>query len=155
GFLAAMDRRFQAGAAAVQGYYGVRQAFDSTPSALRYCALACRHHARPLGRNAIGGSCGLFGNGMAFRRDVIETREWTDHLVEDMEFQLELLLAGVTVEYEPEAEVEAEMPTTFAASVTQHQRWETGRAQIARQYLPRLFQRLVKPGPARRVAVAD
>jgi hypothetical protein len=154
-FLAAIDRRIQRGAHAVQGYYGVRDAFESTPAALRYSALACRHHLRPVARNAIGGSCGLFGNGMAFRRDIIVNRDWTAHLVEDMEFQLELLLAGVTVDYEPAAKVEAEMPHTFAASETQHRRWETGRAQIVRAYLPRLLRRLHRPAEANRVAVAD
>ena len=155
GFLSALDRRFQGGSEAVQGYYSVREAFDSPPAALRFCALACRHYARPIGRNAIGGSCGLFGNGMAFRRDVVVDRQWTAHLVEDMEFQLELLLAGITVDFEPDAEVEAEMPHTFSASVTQHQRWERGRIEIVRTYLPRLLGRLARPAPARRAAVVD
>jgi 1,2-diacylglycerol 3-beta-glucosyltransferase len=155
GFLRAFDRRLRAGAVAVQGNYGVREAFESTPAALRYCALACRHHARPLARTAIGGSCGLFGNAMAFRRDLVLDRRWTDHLVEDMEFQIELLLDGTHVEYEPDARVEAEMPHTFAASVSQHQRWEVGRVDMARRFVPRLLRRLVRPGPPTKVAVAD
>lgn len=155
GFLAAIDRRFRAGARAVQGNYGVRDPFATSATAIRWCALACRHHLRPLARTAIGGSCGLFGNGMAFDRDLVARRQWTAHLVEDMEFQLDLLLDGVMVEYERDAGVVAEMPRTLAASVTQHQRWERGRIQIARSHGPVLLRRLVRPWPARRVAVLD
>ncbi len=152
-FLRVMDRRFVDGAVAVQGFYGVRDAFTSTPATLRYCALAARHHLRPIARTAFGGSCGLFGNGMAFRRDLIVDREWTDHLVEDMQFQLELLHAGVRVQYEPLAQVEAEMPHTFANSVTQHQRWERGRFSLITTSVPRLARQVVS-GP-HRAAAAD
>lgn len=155
GFLSALDRRFRDGALAVQGNYSVREAFGSAPAALRYCALACRHHLRPLGRTAIGGSCGLFGNGMAFRSDILKGRQWSAHLVEDLAFQVELLLGGVVVGYEPEAKVAAEMPHTLAGSVTQHQRWELGRLQVLRRYTPPLVRRLVDPQGLNRVAVAD
>ena len=72
GFLAAMDAAFaDEDVAVAQGFYGVRETEESPAAALRYAALACRHHLRPLGRTRLGGSSGLFGNGMAFRRDVI------------------------------------------------------------------------------------
>jgi cellulose synthase/poly-beta-1,6-N-acetylglucosamine synthase-like glycosyltransferase len=154
-FLSAIDRAFVDGAVAVQGYYGVRRAFESVPSSLRFCALAARHHLRPSARCAIGGSCGLFGNGMAFRRELLADRPWRAHLVEDMQFQLDLLFKGVLVRYVPEARVEAEMPNTFAASVTQHQRWEQGRRQIVRQYWPRLVTAIVRGRPMKRVAATD
>lgn len=154
-FLRVLDRRFQRGSVAVQGFYGVREAFESTPATLRYCALAARHHCRPLARTTIGGSCGLFGNGMAFSRELVVSREWSAHLVEDLEFQLELLLEGVRVDYEPEARLEAEMPHTFAASVTQHQRWEVGRFDLIRRFVPSLLTRVVRPGRTGRVAALD
>ena len=160
-FLRALDGRFADGAVAVQGQYLVRDAFQSTATALRFCSLTSRHHARPLARNAIGGSCGLFGNGMAFTRDIVAMRRWTSHLVEDMEFQLELLLAGVLVDYEPLAQLEAEMPDSFDASVTQHRRWELGRLDMVRRYAPQLGRAMItgrSPDTARevgRVAAAD
>ncbi len=137
-FLLALDERFRHGAVAVQGQYLVRDAFQSASTALRFCSLSSRHHARPLARTAVGGSCGLFGNGMAFTRDIVAERRWTSHLVEDMEFQLQLLLAGVLVEYEPRARLEAEMPTTLSGSVTQHRRWELGRLDIVGRFAPQL-----------------
>ena len=154
-FLRMLDRRFRSGAVVVQGRYGVRDAFESPPAALRYCALACRHHLRPLARTAIGGSCGLFGNGMAMTRQLAMSRQWTDHLVEDMEFQVELFLSGIRVEYEPEAAVEAEMPHTYASSASQHERWELGRIDIARRYVPRLARQMVARKQHNRLATGD
>ncbi len=83
--------------------------------AFRFAALACRHHLRPLGRTRLGGSCGLYGNGMMFTRSLFEGRRWTGHLVEDAELQNELLLDGHLVTYVPDAVVWAEMPHTLVA----------------------------------------
>ena len=46
----------------------------SPAAGLRAAALACRHHLRPLGRTALGASCGLYGNGMAFAAAVLRGR---------------------------------------------------------------------------------
>src|SRR6201988_4496592 len=94
-FLKAVTVRMEAGERVVQGPYRVRAPGASTASALRAAALALRHHLRPLGRTTLGGSCGLFGNGMAFATEVLRDREWSDHLTEDLELQNELLLGGV------------------------------------------------------------
>lgn len=155
GFLTEMDRQFRAGEVVVQGSYEVNDAFTSAATAMRWCALACRHHLRPLGRTTIGGSCGLFGNGMAMTSELALRREWSGHLVEDMEFQLELLLDGISVAYAPRARVFAEMPNTLAGSVTQHQRWERGRVQLVFSHGPRLVRRLFAPQRSRRIAFID
>jgi 1,2-diacylglycerol 3-beta-glucosyltransferase len=155
GFLAALDRAFAAGATAAQGHYGVRDPDSSAAVALRYAAIACRHHLRPLARNRLGASSGLYGNGMAFRSDMLRGRRWTNHLVEDAEFQMELLFDGCLVTYVPDAVVRAEMPTTFAAATSQNERWELGRLQLARRFVPRLFASVICGGRAPRRAYVD
>jgi len=142
GFLRAMDRALAAEADAAQGFYGVRDIGGSTAAALRYAALACRHHLRPLGRTRLGGSSGLYGNGMVFRRELMAQRRWSGHLTEDMEFQMDLLLDGVKVAYVPDALLEAEMPDNLASATTQNERWELGRIQMAKRYLPTLLSRV-------------
>ena len=155
GFLDAMDRAFCSGATVAQGFYSVRNPGESTPTGIRYAALACRHHLRPLGRCRLGASCGLYGNGMAFRRDVLRRHRWSGHLVEDAEFQMELLLAeGTLVRYVPEARLEAEMPDTLDEATSQNQRWERGRIDLARQYLPRLVGGM-PAARGRRIAYLD
>lgn len=153
-FLAAVSGRLAGGDKVVQGQYLVRDPATSTATALRSAALALRHHLRPLGRTAIGGSCGLFGNGMVFAADVLRHRTWSDHLTEDIELQNELLLDGVLVAYEPTAVVRAAMPTSLEAARTQNERWERGRIELARRYVPRLIA-LARGDRNLRVAAVD
>jgi hypothetical protein len=155
GFLRAVDRHLAAGADVVQGHYSVRGADDAPTVAFRAAALAARTFLRPLGRVALGGSAGLHGNGMVFRRAVMERPRSSNHLTEDVELALDLLLDGVKVAFAEDAQIAAEMPTTLDASRTQHERWERGRILTAKAYVPRLVRRSVMGGPAGRVAYAD
>jgi cellulose synthase/poly-beta-1,6-N-acetylglucosamine synthase-like glycosyltransferase len=155
GFLEAADRRLATGADVVQGHYAVRDSGDSPLVAFRAAAMAARTYLRPLGRDAIGGSAGLHGNGMVFRSEVFGRHPWTHHLTEDVEQHLQLLLDGTLVRFAPDAVLEAEMPTTLAASRTQHERWEGGRFDLARRYVPTLLRRAVVGGEAPRRAYLD
>jgi hypothetical protein len=155
GFLEALDRALASGARAVQGYYGVRDPEVSAAVGLRYAAIACRHHLRPLARNVLGASSGLYGNGMGFRTDLLSGRSWSNHLIEDAEFQMELLLSGHRVVYVPDAKLRAEMPSTLEAARTQSERWELGRAQLVRRYVPRLARKMAAGGPLPRRAYVD
>jgi cellulose synthase/poly-beta-1,6-N-acetylglucosamine synthase-like glycosyltransferase len=150
-FLTEMDTALRAGASVAQGYYSVRDPDTSPATAFRFAALACRHHLRALGRTRLGGSCGLYGNGMVFKTGLLTTHRWSGHLVEDAELQNELLLAGHLVRYVPDAVVWAEMPTTTPGATSQNERWERGRVEIARRYLPALVRRTIA-GPNRRAA---
>jgi GT2 family glycosyltransferase len=154
-FLRVMDARLSRGAAVVQAFYSVKDPLATSATAFRFAALAARHYLRPLGRTDLGGGCGLFGNGMVFRADVLRGRTFSNHLTEDIELQLELLLAGTRVEFAPDAIVQAEMPHTVEASQTQHQRWERGRIEMVRRYLAPLVGRVIGGGPAGRVAYTD
>lgn len=142
GFLRAMDAAARGGATVAQGYYSVREPDPSAATSFRFAALACRHRLRPLGRTALGGSCGLYGNGMLVRRDVLAGRRWSGHLVEDAEMQNELLLDGIRVEFVPDAVLWAEMPTEASAARSQNERWERGRIEVARRFVPRLAARI-------------
>lgn len=155
GFLEAIDRALADGAAVVQGDYAVRDPDASPVIAFRAAALAVRNHLRPLGRTALGGTAGLHGNGMAFRADVMAARRWSDHLTEDAELALDLLLDGTLVTFAPDARVAAEMPNTLDAAASQNERWERGRLDLARRYLPALIRRMLAGGALPRRAYAD
>ena len=139
-FLRVMDAKLAEGHRVVQGYYAVRDPGTSWSVGLRYAGFALRHYLRPLARTAFGGSCGLYGNGMVFRSEILRDRQFTAHLTEDIELHLELLLAGVPVAFAPDAVVEAEMPTSLAGARSQQQRWEQGRLELARRYVPALIR---------------
>jgi cellulose synthase/poly-beta-1,6-N-acetylglucosamine synthase-like glycosyltransferase len=154
-FLAEADAALGGDGSAWQAYYGVREPELSTATAVRQAALILRHYVRPLGRTALGASCGLFGNGMLFRAELLRNRRFSAHLTEDVEFQLELLLEGERVGFLPDAVVEAEMPTTLEGARTQNERWELGRLQLARRFVPDLVRRAIRGGGAGRTAYLD
>jgi cellulose synthase/poly-beta-1,6-N-acetylglucosamine synthase-like glycosyltransferase len=154
-FLTELERTFADDVLAVQGHYGVRQPEISAAVGLRAAALAARHHLRPMGRVRLGGSCGLFGNGMAFRRQVLRRHRWTGHLVEDAELQIGLLMDGHRVAYAPDARVFAEMPTTLKRAATQNKRWERGRLQLVRVHGLAVLQQSMRGSPRARAAAVD
>jgi 1,2-diacylglycerol 3-beta-glucosyltransferase len=154
GFLRAMDEQVRSGVEAAQGFYSVRDPDLSPVSSFRFAALACRHHLRPLGRNRLGASSGLYGNGMMFTRSLFDGRRWTGHLVEDAELQNELLLEGHLVIYTPDAVVWAEMPQTLEQATSQNRRWERGRIEMAQRYVPELLGGLAS-ARGRRLARID
>jgi hypothetical protein len=92
---------------------------------------------------------------MGFRADVYRSRPLTGHLTEDLELQLELILAGHVIEFVPEAIVEAEMPSTVEAARTQNERWESGRIDLTRRYVPRLVRSAVARRARRRFTKLD
>ena len=92
---------------------------------------------------------------MVFDAGLLTTRGFSDHLTEDMELQLELLLDGTSVDFAADAEVRAEMPTTLAAARTQNERWERGRSDLTRRFLPRLMAAAVVAKGRRRLALVD
>ena len=138
-FLRSMDARLAAGNQVVQAYYTVLNTHQGMLTGLRAAALAALHYLRPLGRAAFGLSCGLKGNGMCFRTDIIERFAWNWYtLAEDVEFHLALVRAGVRVDFAPEAQVSADMPVTLKQAASQNQRWERGRIQLLREHVPTL-----------------
>jgi 1,2-diacylglycerol 3-beta-glucosyltransferase len=138
-FLRVMDAQLTVGAQAVQAYYAVRDPCSSPVVALRYIAMAMVNYLRPLGRMLLGGSAGLRGNGMLFRAELMHQHQWTAHLTEDVEFHMSLIAAGERVLFSPDAVVWGEMPSTLGRATTQNERWERGRLEILRRYLPRLL----------------
>ncbi len=124
-----------------QGYYGVLNATESWRTALMTAALAVFHHVRLAGRNRLGGSAGLKGNGMAFRTEVLKRYGWPAYsVVEDLEFGVTMLLDGIRVYYNPDAIVRAEMAVTRKQAETQRRRWEGGRLKVLRGFAPALLR---------------
>jgi 1,2-diacylglycerol 3-beta-glucosyltransferase len=140
-FLRSMDARLGAGSLVLQAHYSVLNASESALAGLRSAALAALHYLRPLGRLALGLSCGLKGNGMCFDSSVIERFGWDWYtLAEDVEFHLALVGQGIRVDFAPEANVQADMPVTLRQAASQNDRWERGRLQLLRTHVPTLLR---------------
>jgi cellulose synthase/poly-beta-1,6-N-acetylglucosamine synthase-like glycosyltransferase len=100
---------------------------------------------RPRGRSRLGLSCGIFGNGFALSARTLQRVPYTaNSLVEDLEYHLRLIQAGIRVEFLDRATVFGEMPEQSAASATQRARWEGGRAFMRRQWRKPLLHAVIR-----------
>jgi cellulose synthase/poly-beta-1,6-N-acetylglucosamine synthase-like glycosyltransferase len=125
-FLEEMNKGLAQGAQALQGHNTVLNVTDSPSTALRWLALTLMNHVRPIGRNGLGCSSTLTGNGMCLSRSLLMRYPWQSFsLAEDYQYYLNLVKHGEKVQYMPEAIVRSEMPSTFAQMRTQDIRWES------------------------------
>ncbi len=124
GYLTAMARAMAQGARAMQSGNTVRNTTASPSTIARWVALTLMNHVRPLGRNALGASSTLNGNGMCLTRDVLSRHPWQAFgLTEDRQYYLTLVQSGERVRYVADAVVLSVMPTTFTQMRSQDVRW--------------------------------
>ncbi len=137
--LRAFAARLEHGASAVQAEYGVANPRASWRTRLMHIGFTLFHDVRSRGRERLGLSTGLRGNGMAFAASVLrEVPHEAYSIVEDVEYGIRLGLAGHRVHYAGEARVLGEMVAGEKASRSQRRRWEGGRGVLARKYAARL-----------------
>ena len=124
--IAAVSAAFARGADAVQCRYQAGNSGANRRTRLAALALFGMNVVRPLGRHRLGLSCGIFGNGFALSAATLARVPYTPNsLVEDLEYHLHLVRAGIRVEFLDHAAVFGEMPETNAASAW---RWDGVRA---------------------------
>ncbi len=129
-FLSAMDNELAQGALALQACNTVLNITESPSTVLRWIALTLINHVRPLGRNGIGSTSTLTGNGMCLSHTILTRYPWQAFgIAEDYQYYLTLAQNGERVRYVPEAVVRSQMPITFAQMRTQDVRWEAAAPQ--------------------------
>lgn len=140
--LRAFAVRLEAGGVAMQACHGVLDADHSPRTRLLAIAFAAFHRVRSRGRERLGLSCGLRGNGWCVTHEALRTVPYRAHgLAEDVEYGLRLALAGIPVRYVDEAEVLSVMQTDDGGSASQRLRWEDGRRQLLGEFLRPLLAR--------------
>ncbi len=151
-FLSVAVAALERGARAVQTEY--RLAADGTlPAALRAVAFLLFNCVRPAGRAALGLPCHLTGSGMLLSRDVVVQVPWSAFgSTEDVEYTLDLRMAGIAVTYAGGAGVVSPVAPNERAAAVQQQRWEGGKAYLARTRVPALVRAAIRP---RRVTLLD
>lgn len=147
--LSALDAALAAGAGAVQMRYGVLNPNDSIRTRAMELTTASFNALRPLGKAALGLSAGINGNGFCLSRATVERVPYLAHsIVEDIEYHMLLLKAGICVEFLDQVWVKAQMPMGGRGAEVQRVRWERGRIITIRNYAPALF-RAWRKGEAR------
>jgi cellulose synthase/poly-beta-1,6-N-acetylglucosamine synthase-like glycosyltransferase len=138
----AVRQALSEGSDVVQCRYEMRSVTDKTNSALASLAFRGFTFIRPMGRDRLGLSAGILGNGFAISsRTLNEVPYDAFSVVEDLEYHLHLLAAGRRVRFLEYAVVSAELPVSRTGETSQRSRWEGGRIRVARMWvLPMLKQ---------------
>jgi len=129
-FLGVMDAHLQRGERAMQGYYGVLNPDDSWLTRLAGLPAALNNYFLYPGKQALGLSCSLAGNGMCFDAAIVRRLGWQAFtLSEDWEYYLILALHDVRVTSAPEAIIYGQVARSLELGQAQRIRWSKGRLQ--------------------------
>ncbi len=143
GTLTALNQALAHGAQAVQIRYGVLNPHESLQTRAMELSTASYNALRPLGKSRLGLSAGINGNGFCLTRATVERVPYLAHsIVEDIEYHMLLLKAGIGVDFLAQVWVKAQMPTGGHGSRVQRVRWERGRIATIRSYAPQLWRSL-------------
>ena len=145
--LEAFAGRIDDGAKAVQAHYGVLNPHASWRTRLMTIAMASFHRVRSRARERLQLSCGIRGNGWCVTHRLLRQVPYRAFsLTEDIEYGIDVGLAGYRVHYADEARVAATMVSGEQAARTQRQRWESGRLQLIRTKILSLLRVGREPG---------
>lgn len=143
GLLRALASTAEGGAPAVQADYAALVEEPDDRAQLRAAAFLLFHRVRFTGKAALGLPCSLVGNGMLFTRSLIQEHAWSAFSeVEDLEYSLQLRLAGIGPAFAASARLAAPVSPSGPAAEVQRRRWEGGRIRVARKYLPMLVRQM-------------
>jgi hypothetical protein len=130
-FVLAAAGAMRRGATAVQTRYLARNTVENTRARLLGFALRAFNVVRPLGRDKLGLSAGILGNGFGLRRETLEAVPYhAFSVVEDLEYHLALVRSGRRVSFIDETAVLGDMPVRGKGVKTQRARWEGGRLRM-------------------------
>ena len=133
------------GAQAVQCRYEMESPTDKTSGRLAAVAFRAFNVIRPRGRQRLGLSSGIFGNGFALTRGLLrEVPYGAFSVVEDLEYHINLVLARKRVHFLETARVLASLPASEQGENVQRSRWEGGRFRAARSWTWPLLKQVLR-----------
>ena len=146
-FLTATISCLRAGAQAVQTRYLVRNATETIRSRLMRVSLLGFNLVRPLGRDRLGLSCGILGNGFGLRRETLLAVPYlAASIVEDLEYHIALVRSGRRVAFVNQSGVYCETPVKAKDIRSQRSRWEGGRLRMLATGVPSLCRDVLLGG---------
>jgi cellulose synthase/poly-beta-1,6-N-acetylglucosamine synthase-like glycosyltransferase len=136
-FFLACEQVLASGAEAIQCRYTVSNPDISLRTRLMHIALLAFNVLRPRGRAYFGVSVGILGNGFGLTRRVLQQVPYQARsVVEDLEYHLALVRAGMRVHWVDSTTVRGDMPTGGQGTDSQRARWEGGRLRMILEQIP-------------------
>ncbi|TDT72447.1 cellulose synthase/poly-beta-1,6-N-acetylglucosamine synthase-like glycosyltransferase [Hypnocyclicus thermotrophus] len=136
---------FLNGALAVQCLNFVNEPYISRRNSLMHLALMSMNGLRPLGREKLGISAGILGNGFALSKQLIDEIGYNvNSIAEDIEYHLEIINSGKKVKFLKDTAVYSDFPTTEEGAKSQRARWEGGKFYLQKKYFFKLLKEVFK-----------
>jgi len=141
GFASTFQQALGSGLDALQCRYQLLNAQTSWRTSLQHIALLGFNVLRLRGRQKLGLSVGILGNGFALSRDTLLAVPYdATSIAEDLEYHLRLVRAGRKVSYIDTVTVLAAAPTQQQGASVQRSRWEGGRFRLIADEVPGLIR---------------
>jgi cellulose synthase/poly-beta-1,6-N-acetylglucosamine synthase-like glycosyltransferase len=133
------------GAAAVQCRYEMLSADDSSRGRLAALAFRAFTYVRPAGRDRLGLSAGISGNGFALTARLLHKAPYDAFsVVEDLEYHINTVMAHESVRFVEGAVVSSYLPPSTTGEASQQSRWQGGRLCVAKKWLLPLIGRVAR-----------
>ena len=140
GFASTFQQALGSGLDALQCRYQLDNAQASWRTSLQHIAWLGFNVLRLRGRQKLGLSVGILGNGFALSRDTLLAVPYdATSIAEDLEYHLRLVRAGRKVSYIDTVTVLAAAPAQQQSASVQRSRWEGGRFRLIVDEVPGLI----------------
>jgi len=127
------------GEKAIQVYNGTLNAHDTFLTRCTHLSDVLQFLLYFKGRENLGLTSRLLGNGMCLHREVLTSVPWKAYsITENWEYYLNVLLGGYRVAFTASASANSDQVVSFRQGKSQKQRWQIGWRETARKYLPRI-----------------
>jgi cellulose synthase/poly-beta-1,6-N-acetylglucosamine synthase-like glycosyltransferase len=137
-------RLLDGGVDGVQTRYGVLNPGASIRTRLMNTALMAFNVLRPRGRERLGLSVGILGNGFALTAATLAAVPYDAHsVVEDLEYGLRIVESERRIAFADSTTVRGMMPSGGTGVETQRARWEGGRFRMIAQNAPGLAREVL------------
>jgi cellulose synthase/poly-beta-1,6-N-acetylglucosamine synthase-like glycosyltransferase len=138
-------RSLSDGATAIQCRYEMLSADQTTRGRLASLAFRAFTYIRSAGRDRLGLSAGISGNGFALTARLLDKVPYDAFsIVEDLEYHIQMVRAGESVRFVESATVSSYFPPSSAGEASQQSRWQGGRLGVARKWLVPLIGRVAR-----------
>ncbi len=132
--LHAMAQSFENGAGAVQLYYGFIAKKKNSLSYLMHMASVAENILFYNARSIMKLPILLRGNGMAMKSEILIEHPWDSFsITEDVDYAVNLLKAGVTIDFNMNSSVLSAATSSFKQSSSQKLRWASGTIQLIKE----------------------
>jgi cellulose synthase/poly-beta-1,6-N-acetylglucosamine synthase-like glycosyltransferase len=129
----------------LQGQHVISNTDETLFNRLAAIDMRLNNRLRNRARHNLGSSCRLMGDAMCFSREILALYPWdTFSLTEDIEYGIQLLLAGVRIGYVEKAISYGQAAGGWQQGKSQRLRWEGGVLSLRRRLAVRLLIQGIK-----------